>query len=756
MGFDHFSCWQESLCNAINSFLLKRLGLFLVWVLASAPLSPAAPQESSQSLPIEITADGENRYEGGIAYAEGNVVVKHGQDVIYADSVSFDRKSRELMAKGNVRIFAQSKIYRGEYLTYNLDSKQVNSSDFRMVQDRIYAYGNKVESPSPNKFIIHGGGVATENRETPSYTLKANTIEIYPDDRVVFKNVAVYVGNVPVMWLPYVAAPLDRQKDNFDLTVGSTSRLGAYVNAGYSVALDPRWTVTPHIGYFSRRGTGGGVDLDFNPRPGDRGEFKSFYINDDSPDIGFPSSTRPPSTDEERYRYSYKHKYQLSSDLSTTADINIWSDRNITEDFFRDEFRADQQPDTFTDLVYYDPNFTATILARSQVNNVFETVERKPEFNLEFKRQSFFNTFLSYEGETSVVNFEREFGRDDPGAPLSYSAVRYDTFHQLSYPRQYLGWLSLTPRAGVRGTAYTRNNNPAGSDPGGDETRLALNAGLEGSFKLSKTWSDIKNPGLGIDGVRHVFQPFADYSYMPETNLDPRDFRGFDERIPSTRLQPTYFSGFNSIDSIDQQNSLRNGVRNKIQTKRDGKNWDLLDWALYTQENFHQSREMGILSDDVLSHVYNEILFKPVPWLTVDHYSALGLSGDEFDEVNNKVTWQVHPALDFRVNHFYLNNVNYSAIGGSPAFVLNDSHVFSVGTFWRLNENWKVSQDLYFEGDSGTLSEQRYSIYRDLGAWNTAVSTAFRDNINNGDDEFTVYLSLTLKAFPAANISVNN
>ena len=737
--------------SAINSGQLKHLGHIFVCLLALTASLMAAEKDSSQGMPIEITADGENRYEAGIAYAEGNVVVRHGQNVVYADSVAFNRKKREIMAKGNVRIFASGKIYRGEFLTYNIETQQVESSDFRMVKDRIYGFGAKVESPEPNKFVIRQGGISTENRETPSYTLKANTIEIYPDDRIVFKNVGIYIGSVPVMWLPYVAAPLNKKSDSFDLSVGSSTRLGAYVSAGYTVSLDPRWVVTPYMGYYSRRGPGGGIDFNFNPRPGDRGELKTFFVGDNSPDIGFPSASRTVIPQENRYRYAYKHKYQLSPEFTTTADINIWSDRNITEDFFQREFRKDQQPDNFADLVYYDPNFTITLLARAQANNLFETVERKPELNIGFKRQSFFNTFLSYEGETSVVNFERQFDRDDKASGASYSAVRYDTFHQLSYPKQYFNWLSLTPRAGVRGTAYTQNNDPLSNDPGGDETRLALNAGMEASFKVSKTWSDIKNPGLGIDGIRHMFQPFADYSYMPDTNLDPQQFRGFDDRIPSTRLQPTYFSSFNSIDSIDNQNSLRSGVRNKIQTKRDGINVDLIDWALYTQENFSQSREMGILGDNIVSHVYNEVALRPVPWLSFDHYSALPLSDDEFTEINNSLTWQVHPALDFKLSHFYLDNVNYAA----SAFVLNDSHVFGVGTFWRLNENWKVSQDLYFEADTGALSEQRYSIYRDVGAWSTAVSASLREN-DNSEDEFTVYLSLTLKAFPAANITVNN
>ena len=35
-----------------------------------------------------------------------------------------------------------------------------------------------------------------------------------------------------------------------------------------------------------------------------------------------------------------------------------------------------------------------------------------------------------------------------------YSAFRIDTFHQLTYPNTYFGFLSLVPRIGFRDTYY--------------------------------------------------------------------------------------------------------------------------------------------------------------------------------------------------------------------------------------------------------------------------------------------------------------
>ena len=56
----------------------------------------------------------------------------------------------------------------------------------------------------------------------------------------------------------------------------------------------------------------------------------------------------------------------------------------------------------------------------------------------------------------------------------------------------------------------------------------------------------------------------------------------FDYELPSLRLLPIEYPEYNSIDSIDSQNVLRFGLRNQLQTKREGQVEDLLDWQMYT------------------------------------------------------------------------------------------------------------------------------------------------------------------------------
>src|SRR5205823_15018497 len=109
----------------------------------------------------------------------------------------------------------------------------------------------------------------------------------------------------------------------------------------------------------------------------------------------------------------------------------------------------------------------------------------------------------------------------------------------------YFGWLSIVPRAGFRATYYNETRDlgktlfTPSSDPlipdflvpdntplrlDGDKTRTVFNAGVEASFKISRAWEAVQSSALGLDGLRHVIQPFTNFHGFPIPALIPRRF----------------------------------------------------------------------------------------------------------------------------------------------------------------------------------------------------------------------------------------
>ena len=155
---------------------------------------------------------------------------------------------------------------------------------------------------------------------------------------------------------------------------------------------------------------------------------------------------------------------------------------------------------------------------------------------------------------------------------------------------------------------------------------MAANIGLAGDFKISRTWTDISDPNLGINGIRHVIEPFFDSVYAPSPTLQPNQFRGFDNQLYNTQLQPLDQAQINSIDSIDREAVVRVGVWNKIQTKRDGANYDLLTWETYGDADFDHNFSANTPTS-TFSNLFNDVRFLSDAPVTVPFTDLLRCCG---------------------------------------------------------------------------------------------------------------------------------
>ena len=657
-----------------------------------------------------------------------------------------------------------------------------------------FVSGKNVTTPDLNHYRLTNASFTTSNREHPSFHLQASTIEYRPNDEVVLKNVVLFVGDVPVFYFPLFVQSLTDTRPTYQFEIGDSGQFGAFMDNKYNWVANDKLRGDVEFDVREKRGFAGGVDVQYYPSLTSDILLKTYYAQDNLYSQTDPSIPNAPAHGnindhnvydgvpyDNRYRVAYEHHLQFSPDFSSIADLNFWSDPWITRDYFSGEYQQENQPPNFISLNQYNPNFTMSLLASPQVNPFFETVERLPEFLVESKQQKIFGTQIEYTSQSSVVNFERKYADlryfQNPSAYIynsfpnsttqpvtaytfyhpnatygyntaqqnDYSAYRYDTYHELAYPHQYFNFLSLTPRVGGRFTYYsddnrdindTVNNNGLSSDKITDsKARLAGDVGLSGDFKISRTWLNVANPNLGIDGIRHVVEPFFDAQYAPSPTVTPNNIRGFDDRLYSTQLQPLDWTEYNSIDSIDKQAVVRFGAWNKIQTKRDGINYDLLSWQTYADADFDHNFSSAT-PNSTFSNLFNDIRFYPTNQLQFQSLSALDINGSSYNEIDNNVIWSPDPSLQLTVGDHYLNH--------SPIF--GDSNQAVLQLFYRLNEHWQFEGQEQFEATTGRLQLQQYTIYRDLDAWQLGMT--YSDSELNNQGNHTLFFSLTLKAFP--------
>ena len=738
---------------------MRMLVLLLAAVVASAGFI-RGEISTPQNVPMEITSTGETTYENGLATARDNVAIHIGNTDIYADYAQYNPSTHDVELRGHVRIYRVASLYVAEGGVYNTETKKIRALTARTESVPYFLKGGNVTSISDNGYLVQGGNFTTNDTARPDFHLHAQKIRYYEDDRVIFQYVTAYIGNVPVFWWPYLYQSLS-DTFSFSVTPAYTSTWGP------SLLTQVMFPITDYIkgrlrlDYFGRRGFGIGFDpvIDYGKEKSSQARLKTFYIDDQNPDINQTNIPRV-GVPESRYRVSLEDRTNFTDDIYATANITKLSDQYVMQDYYPGEFRIDPVPDNVVAVTKTNPFFTLTGIERFQANDFFTTTERQPEVVLDIKRHGLFGGPIFYEGETGFANLRLQFPEDS--GIKNYGTDRFDTFHQLTYPNTYFGWLSIVPRVGYRGTYYGKTWDlgstvfvpptnplvpdfilppPTTANPikfNGDTFRSVFDTGAEASFKISRIWENVQSRAFGLDGLMHVIQPFTDFSYVKEDGPNPLSILQFDRFEPSTQLRAIEFPQFTPIDSIASWTVWRLGVRNRLETRRDDQTITWFELDTFFDVNFDNPYDRTDYSN-----LFNNLRFTPLPWMSFSINSQVPAFSKGFTEVNTVASVQPLANLQLNVGHRYLN--------GNPFF--QDSSLFVFGGYCRLNDNWGVGVQEQYEAQTGLLEEQRYSIYRDLSSWVASFGGIIRDS--NGVKEYGLLFTVTLKAFPKLGVDLN-
>ena len=709
---------------------------------------------------MEITSTGETTYENGLATARDNVAIHVGNTDIYADYAQYNPSTHDVVLRGHVRIYREASLYIAESGVYNTETKKIRALTARTESVPYFLKGGNVTSISDNGYLVQGGNFTTNDTARPDFHLHAQKIRYYEDDRVIFQYVTAYIGNVPVFWWPYLYQSLS-DTFSFSVTPAYTSTWGPSLLTQVMFPITDYIKARLRLDYFGRRGPAIGFDpvIDYGKDQSSQARLKTFYIDDQNPDI---NQTNVPRKDvpTNRYRLSLEDRTNFTDSIYATANITKLSDAYVMQDYYPGEFRIDPVPDNVVALTKTNPVFTLTGIERFQANDFFTTTERQPEVVLDIKRHGLFGGPIFYEGETGFANLRLQFPEDS--GIKNYGTDRFDTFHQLTFPNTYFGWLSFVPRVGYRGTYYGKTWDlgstvfvpptnplvpdfilppPTTANPikfDGDTFRSVFDTGAEASFKISQKWENVQSRAFGLDGLMHVIQPFTDFSYVKEDGPNPLSILQFDRFEPSTQLRAIDFPQFTPIDSIASWTVWRLGVRNRLETRRDDQTITWLELDSFVDVNFTNPYDRTDYSN-----LFNNLRFNPLPWMSLSINSQLPAFSKGFTEVDTVASVQPLANLQVNVAHRYLN--------GNPFF--QDSSLFVFGGYCRLNDNWSVGVQEQYEAETGLLEEQRYSIYRDLSSWVASFGGIIRDN--NGVKEYGLLFTVTLKAFPKLGVDLN-
>jgi hypothetical protein len=241
--------WKPA--NELRGFQFPCLVFFLI--ILFSPSFAAEP-----AIPVDIKADKLKYYENGLVEAAGSVEVKLKEITIDSDYLLMDPATNTATAEGHVRVSNRESSASSSSLVYDAGRDSSQFSDYRVemkpgeFKQPLFLAARSVTTVQ--KSLTGGPAVMTTcDRETPHYFLLADQIGYYPGDHLDGRNGTLVVGELPVLWLPYLYYDLHDQRHQ-NWSFGHNEVEGSYLKTAWDYPLG-----TLLLDFMENKGTGYGT-----------------------------------------------------------------------------------------------------------------------------------------------------------------------------------------------------------------------------------------------------------------------------------------------------------------------------------------------------------------------------------------------------------------------------------------------------------------------------------------------------------------
>ena len=262
-----FESRKKSICLK-NTLQKKNRLLFVVllfFALAIMPLfakdddSSPAGQKTKENVTVKIERAQRTEYNKDTV--TGSVIIKlegdvqlsvsnsNSKTVINAELINFDRDRQMLYAEGNVVLSKMDGNKLGETLNassvlFNVETQEGVFDQGRVVQEQTDA----INLPSGSTLIVasdifgrdDSGTIAFKNGALtfcedpePHWRIRASRIWLLPGNEFAFFNALLYIGQIPVLYLPFFYYPKDEMI--FNPAFGYDGRKGYYMQNTYYI-----------------------------------------------------------------------------------------------------------------------------------------------------------------------------------------------------------------------------------------------------------------------------------------------------------------------------------------------------------------------------------------------------------------------------------------------------------------------------------------------------------------------------------------
>lgn len=650
-----------------------------------ADVSPEGVPVRSTSANSEWVGD-EVRLDGGVVLTQGNLKLT-------ADQSTLRRTANQANLQGNVVLRQPGLKIAGTNATVDT---RTGLGDLHQARFLDYASGARATADKLSRVDDH-----TIELEQASFTqcppdaedwkLRARHLTLDQETgRGTATHTVLRVGDVPVLYTPYINFPIDDRRQSGFLwpSIGSSSS-GLDLAAPYYLNLAPNYDATLTPRHITDRGTM--LESEFR------------YLNQYSNwrMVGSYMGDDRELNDEKRWLVGLQENGQLSQhwssaiDYTRVSDDDYFDDLSITSLDIRRESHLLQQGQ----IDYRYEEWSATLLAQQ-----YQTIEQflgEPYRKLPQLTVSRYgantNFAFDYSMVAEVTQFDHPDSIDDGGTFVT--GRRFYAEPGLSFPMRWAAGF-IVPEVRLRHVGYDLDDAVGGGNgeksPSATVPQGILDAGLFFERELS----------IGDSGYHQTLEPRLYYLY---SEFDDQSDQPIFDTSPLTfaynqLFSPRRFTGRDRLEDFDQ---LSVGITSRFIENRSGR--ELLS-ASVGQIYYFEDRQITVLQTssepqrESNSAVAGQLTYSPTDPVWTNANILWNTDQDQVDEGSFYAHYETPNNALFNVGYRYRRASN------EVTTLLNGIEQADFSAVWPLAERWRLFARWNYDLDDGRSLEDLFGV----------------------------------------------
>jgi LPS-assembly protein len=511
-------------------------------------------------------------------------VVETTEMILKADEIDYDEAKGYAEARGNVQFehFAGGEKIEADKVEYNLADEtgvyynvrgsspvKIDARPGILTTTNPFSFQGKWAERIKDRYILHEGFITNCKLPKPWWILTGRDFDIIPGDRAIARNSVFKLRKVPLFYTPRFYKSLSRspRKSGF-LTpnVGTSSRRGTMLGAGYYWAINRSYDAAYRAQLFTARGIA--HNIDFRGKPNDKSSFNYILYGVNDRGLKLDNGERGPTAGG--YLMTFTGRTDLPHGWIGRADVSYLSSflfrRTFTESFYEaigSEVHSNGHLSKYWST--FALNIVATRVENFQSDNKDDKVSlrRLPsvEFNSRDKQISkrVLPIWVSLNSSASLLR------RNQLSFQTGQFSQRLDFEPRVMTAIRWKG-ISLLPGFSIRETAYGASL---------DQNRQITSNNLVRSSReftadlVFPSISRIFERQVGGAKLKHVIEPRSSFRYV----------NGIDDFQQIVR--------FDETELLSNTNEIELSVTNRIYAKKkDGQVEEVFSWQLAQRRFF--------------------------------------------------------------------------------------------------------------------------------------------------------------------------